>query len=72
LEFDPVGDLAHAQLPVENILADAVPPGQPLASRVAVERIEVVGEGLDVGFIGEEAFLDQPRADAPRDRRDFA
>ena len=32
LEFDPVRDLAGAQLLVEHVLADAVAPGQPLVS----------------------------------------
>ena len=72
LEFDPVRHLADPQLLVEHILADAVPPRQPHAMRVAVERIEIVREGLDVVRVGEEAFLDQPRADAAHDRRDFA
>ena len=56
LELDPVRHLADAQLLVEHVLADAVPPRQPLAIRVAVERVEVLREGLDVVRVGEEAF----------------
>src|SRR3569833_3056537 len=40
LKFDPVRHLADAQLLVEDVLADAVPPRQPLAGGVAVQRIE--------------------------------
>ena len=45
LEFQPVGDLAGAQLLVEHVLADAVAPRQALVGGIAVERVEVVGEG---------------------------
>ena len=41
LKFDPVRHFAHAQLLVEHVLADAVPPRQPLAVGIAVERVEV-------------------------------
>src|SRR5688500_13746930 len=71
LEFEPVGDLAGAQLLVEDVLADAVAPSEPLVARVAVELVELGREGLDLGFVEEEALVDQPRPDAARDRCDL-
>src|SRR5690606_34497155 len=71
LVFDPVSHLADTQLLVEHILADAVAPGQPLAGRVAIERVKIAGEFLDLALVGEEALADQARADAPHDGREF-
>ena len=46
--------------------------GDAKVKLIAVERIEVVLEGLNIVGVPEEAFLDQPRANAPHDRRDLA
>src|SRR6476660_2644498 len=68
LKFNPVGDFADPKFLVENILADPVPPGQPLAAGVAVKRIEILGKCLDIAFVGKKTFLDEAHADAPHDR----
>src|SRR6185312_6095404 len=72
LELDPVRHFADAQLLLEHILADAVPPGQPLAARIAVECVEILRKGFNVRLVREKAFLDQAPADAPDDGRNLA
>src|SRR5690242_14544524 len=42
LKLNPVRDFTDAQLFFEHILADAMPPGQPLAAWVAIQNVEIV------------------------------